>query len=110
MAERVSVGEMASAIMESLEEYADLATEDLKKAVRSAGNTVKKEIRENAPKRTGAYGKSWAVKVSKETSNSLEVTVYSRNLATQKGAAAGWPGGRILPRRRMWALRSWKRR
>ena len=68
MAERVSVGEMASAIMESLEEYADLATEDLKKAVRSAGNTVKKEIRENAPKRTGAYGKSWAVKVSKETS------------------------------------------
>ena len=76
MAERVSVGEMASAIMESLEEYADLATEDLKRAVRSAGNTVKKEIRENAPKRTGAYGKSWAVKVSKETSNSLEVTVY----------------------------------
>ena len=42
MAERVSVGEMASAIMESLEEYADLATEDLKKAVKSAGNTVKK--------------------------------------------------------------------
>ena len=55
MAERVSVGEMASAIMESLEEYADLATEDLKKAVRSAGNAVKKEIRENAPERTGAY-------------------------------------------------------
>lgn len=79
MAERVSVGEMASAIMESLEEYADLATEDLKKAVKSAGNAVKKDIRENAPKRTGAYGKSWAVKVSKETSNSLEVTVYSRN-------------------------------
>lgn len=79
MAERVSVGEMASAIMESLEEYADLATEDLKKAVRSAGNAVKKEIRENAPERTGAYRKSWAVKVSRETSNSLEVTVYSRN-------------------------------
>lgn len=70
---------MASAIMESLEEYADLATEDLKKAVKSAGNAVKKDIRENAPKRTGAYGKSWAVKVSKETSNSLEVTVYSQN-------------------------------
>lgn len=79
MAERVSVGELASVIIESLEEYADLATEDLKKAVKNAGNAVKKEIRENAPKRTGAYGKSWAVKVSKETFNSLEVTVYSRN-------------------------------
>ena len=65
MAERVSVGEMASAIMESLEEYADLATEDLKKAVRSAGNAVKKEIRENTPKRTEVYGKRWAVKVSR---------------------------------------------
>ena len=46
MAERVPVGEMASAVMESLEEYADLATEDLKKAVKSAGNAVKKEFRE----------------------------------------------------------------
>ena len=79
MAGRVSVGDLASVVMESLEEYAGLATEDLKKAVRNAGDAVKKEIRENAPERTGAYGKSWAVKVSRETSHSLEVTVYSRN-------------------------------
>lgn len=79
MAERVSVGEMASAIMEALEEYADLATDDLKQAVKKAGTTVRKEISQNTPKRTGAYAKSWAVKTVKETSNSLEVTVYSRN-------------------------------
>lgn len=79
MAERVSVGEMASAIMEALEEYADLATDDLKQAVKKAGTTVRKEISQNAPERTGAYAKSWAVKTVKETSNSLEVTVYSRN-------------------------------
>lgn len=51
----------------------------MKKAVRKAGNTVKKEIGANAPKDTGAYGKSWSVKNTKETSKSLEVTVYSRN-------------------------------
>lgn len=79
MADRVSVGEMASAVMEALEEYADLATEDLKMAVKKAGTAVRKEISANAPKRTGAYAKSWAVKTVKETSNSLEVTVYSRN-------------------------------
>ena len=79
MANGVSIDRMADEIMKGLTEYADLATEDLKKAVKSVGNAVKKDIRENAPKRTGAYGKSWAVKVSKETSNSLEVTVYSRN-------------------------------
>lgn len=79
MARNVKIEEMASAIMESMEEYADLATEDLKKAVKSAGEAVRDEIREKAPKRTGAYRKSWAVKNTKETANALEVTVYSRN-------------------------------
>lgn len=79
MARNVRIEEMASAIMESMEEYADLATEDLKKAVKSAGEAVRDEIMGKAPKRTGAYRKSWAVKNIKETSNSLEVTVYSRD-------------------------------
>lgn len=79
MADRVSVGEMASAIMEALEEYADLATDDLKQAVKKAGTAVRKDISQNAPKKTGAYAKSWAVRTTKETSNSLEVTVYSKN-------------------------------
>lgn len=57
MARNVKIEEMASAIMESMEEYADLATEDLKKAVKSAGEAVRDEIREKAPKRTGAYRK-----------------------------------------------------
>lgn len=65
--------------MDGLTEYAELATENMKKAVRKAGNTARKEISENAPKRTGAYAKSWSVKTTKETSNALEVTVYSKN-------------------------------
>lgn len=51
----------------------------MKKAIRKAGNTVKKEISANAPKDTGAYAKSWAVKNTKENAHSLEVTVYSKN-------------------------------
>ena len=70
---------MASAIMEGLTEYANLATDDMKKAVKKAGNSVKKEIQQNAPSDTGTYAKSWAVKNTKETSNSLEVTVHSKN-------------------------------
>lgn len=77
--DRVTIDGLADAIMEGLNEYADLAAEDLKKAVRNAGNEVKKEIQSSAPKDTGAYAKSWSVKNTKETSNSLEVTVYSRN-------------------------------
>ena len=79
MSRNVSIGEMASAIMEGLQEYADLATEDMKKAVKKAGTTVRKEILANAPSDTGAYAKSWAVKTVRETSNALELTVHSRN-------------------------------
>lgn len=73
------IDNLANEIMEGLKEYADLASDDVKKAVRKAENTVRKEISENAPKDTGAYAKSWSVKKMKETSNSLEVTVHSKN-------------------------------
>lgn len=79
MSDRVRIDQLAAAVMEGLTEYADLATEDMKKAVRKAGTTVRKDIQENAPKDTGAYAKSWSVKNVKETANSLEVVVHSRN-------------------------------
>lgn len=77
--DRVSIDQMASAIMEGLQDYADLATDDLKTAVKKAGTTVRKQIQATAPSDTGKYAKSWSVKSTKETSNSLEVTIYSKN-------------------------------
>ena len=79
MSRRISIEALADTVMEYLNDYADVSAEGMKKAVRKAGNTVKKEIGANAPKDTGAYAKSWAVKNTKETANALEVTVYSRN-------------------------------
>lgn len=73
------IDNLAKEIMEGLKEYTDLATDDVKKAVRKVGNTVKKDIATTAPKDTGTYAKSWTVKKTKETSNSLEVTVHSKN-------------------------------
>lgn len=79
MSRRISIDALADTVMEYLNDYADVSAEGMKKAVRKAGNTVKKEIGANAPKDTGAYAKSWAVKNTKENSHSLEVTVYSKN-------------------------------
>ena len=79
MGRNVSIGGLADAIMETLEDYADLAAEDVKQAVKEAGNTVRDEIRTHAPKDTGEYAKSWAVKKMKETSNSLTGVGHSRN-------------------------------
>ena len=77
--DRISIDQMASVIMEGLQDYADLATDDLKAAVKKAGTTVRKQIQATAPSDTGKYAKSWSVKKTKETSSSLEVTVYSKN-------------------------------
>lgn len=79
MGRRISINALADTVMECLNDYADVSTEGMKKAVRKAGNTVKKEISANAPKDTGAYAESWAVKNTKENAHSLEVTVYSKN-------------------------------
>ncbi len=77
--QRVSADRMAEAVMEGLLEYAELATDVMKDCVKKAGNTVKKETQAGAPVRTGKYKKSWAVKRQRETSNTLEVVVHSRN-------------------------------
>lgn len=76
---KVSVDELADAVAEMLDDYADTTEQDMKKAVKAAGNTVKKAIGDGAPVKTGKYAKSWAVKTTKETANALEVTVHSRN-------------------------------
>ena len=76
---KVSMDRLADAVMEGLNDYADLAASDMKAAVRKAGTTVRKQIQSTAPSRTGAYAKSWTVKTERETSNSLELIVHSRN-------------------------------
>lgn len=79
MSSKISIDQMADAIMEGLTEYAELATADMKKAVKSASKTVKKEIQANAPRKSGAYAKSWTIKTVRESTHALEQTVHSKN-------------------------------
>lgn len=78
MSKKVSIDKLADEIVLGLKEYAGAASEDVKDAVKKAGKLARKEIKENAPKDTGDYAKSWTVKKNKETSNSIEVTVHSK--------------------------------
>lgn len=79
MGSKIGIGDLSAEVMRQLNEYADLTTEGMKEAVQKAGKTVQKEIKGTAPKRTGTYSKSWAVKKTGESSRALEVTVHSRN-------------------------------
>ena len=49
MSQKVSVDALADAVMQQLDEYNELATDEMKKAVKKAGKTVKEEINASAP-------------------------------------------------------------
>ena len=51
---------------------------DLKADVQKAGKTVKQQIEFTAPKKTGKYSKSWAIKKTRETSDSIQIVVHSK--------------------------------
>ncbi len=74
---KTKIDNLANEIMKGLMEYKDLATDNMKKSVRKAGRTAKKEIQANAPKKSGAYAKSWTVKTVNESSDKLELSVCS---------------------------------
>ena len=77
MGKTIPVDQLAAEVMSGLEEYAELAADVLKKEIQEAGKTAKTQIEQTAPRRTGRYAKSWAVKKTKESATALEVTVYS---------------------------------
>ena len=77
MSKGISIDDMAEAIEKELMEYRGLAADELKAAVKKAGRTAKSDIGKSAPVRTGAYAKSWRMKVTEESAVGIGVTVYS---------------------------------
>ena len=76
---KIKPDQMSSEIKNILDEYKDLAADELKEAVKKTATDVKKDIMTNAPNKTGAYKKSWTVTKVKESSNKIELVVRSRN-------------------------------
>ena len=74
----IRIDQLADTVMKGLEDYAKLAVDDLKTDVQKAGKKVKEQIESTAPKDTSKYAKSWAVKKTKEKSDSIQVVVHSK--------------------------------
>lgn len=78
MGSTVRIDDLADEVMKGLKDYAKIAVDDLKIAIKNAGETVKDEIEKTAPRKTGKYKRSWAVKKVSETSDSLKLAVHSK--------------------------------
>lgn len=76
---RVRVEGMAEAIEQSMAEYAALSNEVMKECVADVSKSVKKDIQENAPVKSGRYKKSWTAAKRQENANALTMVVHSRN-------------------------------
>ena len=99
MSRSVSIDEMAAAINEGLEEYADLSAQGVKSAVRKSAKAVKEQINSSAPVRTGRYAKSWAAGICFRI-------CWKRGMPNE--AAEGFVPFRISRPLRRWGSRCWK--
>ena len=79
MSKTVSIDGMAEAINEGLQEYAKLASSEVKRAVRKSAKTVKEQIEAGAPSRTGRYKSSWVTTKQEESSQSIQMVVHSKD-------------------------------
>lgn len=77
MAGKISVGQLADAVVEALQEYQDAVSEDIKKAAKDAADGCVKELRTTSPKLTGDYRKGWKKKKAYENSVSVRYTVHN---------------------------------
>lgn len=79
MSKKVKVDGLAKEIISAMEDYSNLVTNDVKEAVKEGAETTIKEIEKTAPKNTGKYAKSWAMKTQKENFSGIQVVVHSKN-------------------------------
>ena len=76
---KTKASNLATVLKDTLQEYENLAVQDMKVAVTDTAKEVKADIAARAPKRTGAYKKSWTVKKTGENATSISVVVHSKN-------------------------------
>ena len=96
MGRKISISQLSAAVMEQLNEYAELATEDMKEAVKKAGTAVRKDIEASAPRNTGDYAKSWAVKTTGNRAFTEPVSACS-SAGVWPCEAWRWPGSCKAP-------------
>ena len=82
--EEVNIDNLAKAVMTQLQAYGKLASEDVRKCVKSTSKHVKRRIEDKAPVRKGPkggeYKKSWAISTVMDSPVRFKQTVHSPKL------------------------------
>lgn len=73
----VNVDDLAGAVIKALTEYSQDVTDRLKEEIKDAAKLCRDEIRENAPKDTGTYAKSWKSEIVFENTEDIRIEIHS---------------------------------
>lgn len=98
----VDIDDLADAVMQGLEEYAELAEDAMKDAVTKTARAVRKELVETSPiGSTGKYHKGWRASVVEEKAHLRHMSVHNQKYQIvhllEKGHAKR-KGGRVSAR------------
>lgn len=78
MATNVSIDKMADEIIKQLEKYQGATDEIVQKAVDATGLHGRNKLRQDAPRRTGAYAQSWTFGGKKAGAHVYSKTLYAK--------------------------------
>ncbi len=73
----VDIDGLSDAIMKELQEYSDEVTERVKEDVRQVAKDCVKDIKNRAPRLTGAYKKGWKIKTAYESASDIKVIIHN---------------------------------
>ena len=78
MSDKISIDQLADAVMDALDEYNDMAQETVRKSVQEVAKQTKVLIESAAPTDTGVYEANWATKTTLQNASRMEQVVYQK--------------------------------
>ena len=77
----IPIDQLANAISEQLKAFQNATDEVIKQAIDETGKSGRAQLRNDSPKRTGAYSKSWAFgpNVTKRNPHTYTRTLYAKS-------------------------------
>lgn len=76
MGRKTAITGLSAAVSSALNEYSSYVTSETKKVIKKAGREAVQKLKQNSPRDSGDYAKSWKVSTN-ETSHTIHVTVYA---------------------------------
>ena len=76
---RVKVNEIEKYLLKPLEEWGELTMSDIRQKVDEYGDELVKQVKEDAPIRTGSYKKNWKVKHEGLNTAHYKALIYNKD-------------------------------